>query len=308
MRSQPESVDLIHEHFPDLVVTQVRVLPHIGWGGESDALLINDRYIFLFPRWPETARALAVDVCLLPKLAPRVALPIPSFQYIAYDQAAGMPLLVGYPAIPGQPLTPTLFQAIATDELTLERTASQLGAFLSGLHTCPLELARQCGVPWPPLSPVELVTRQYERLRSQVYPLLLADECHFLDRLFTSSLADLKHVEWSPTLCHGDLTSDHILTDSSGAGHITGIIDFGDVCVGDPAGDFVWRLEYGDDFFRRVLASYHAPVGDLEAFARRVTYRARLMPTVEIAYGLETNNAAYVEEGRRSLRAHMNRD
>src|SRR5438128_2204732 len=133
MRSLSECVDLIHEHFPNLVVTQVRVLPHIGWGGESDALLINDGYIFLVPRWPEAARALAVDICLLPKLAPRVALPIPSFQYVSYDQAAGMPLFVGYLAIPGQPLIPTLFQAIAPDEPTMERMASQLGAFLSGL-------------------------------------------------------------------------------------------------------------------------------------------------------------------------------
>lgn len=312
MREASEIAAIIREHWPDFEVEQVRAMPHTGWGGDSDAFLVNDRYIFRFPRHAEVARALAVEICLLPRLAPRADLPIPAFQYVATDRTAEgaeqMPLFVGYPAISGAPLTTPLFQELVTGhDVTAERMAAQLGAFLSGLHTCPLEVARGCGVPDSAHAPVEQITQQYQRTQTLVYPALDAAERTFLDRLFSAFLEDVRQEPWTPMLCHGDLSSDHILVDRSNADQISGIIDFGDMAIGDPAGDFVWRHEYGEACFRRVLAHYHAPVGDVEALARRVTYRHRLMAAGEVAYGLEIGNAAYVEEGRRTLRAYMPR-
>jgi aminoglycoside 2''-phosphotransferase len=39
---------------------------------------------------------------------------------------------------------------------------------------------------------------------------------------------------YHPALLHGDLSPDHILDDAT-ADRLTGIIDFGDACLGDPA-------------------------------------------------------------------------
>lgn len=287
-RSPAEIGALIHDMWPEVIVTQIEALSHTGWGGDYDAFLINGRDIFLFSRHPRAARVLAVERRLLPRLAPRVALPIPSFRYIAPDAPMAPPRCVGYAAIPGEPLTPTLFQRTATTGSILGHMADQLGAFLSGLHSCPLWVAEECGLSGPALSPLEQVSQSYHDVRVGVYPVLGSGERHFLDRLFAAFLADVRQAPWPPTLCHGDLTSDHILIDPSNGGHITGIIDFGDVCLGDPAGDFVWRYAYGDAFFRRVLACYRAPMGDGEAFVRRVVHRYHLIAIVEIAYGLET--------------------
>lgn len=310
MREASEIAAIIREHWPDFAVEQVQAVPHAGWGGDSDAFLVNGRYIFRFPRHADIVHALAVEICLLPRLAPRVGLPIPAFQYVAADRTARdterTPLFVGYPAIPGEPLTAALFQALVIGhDVTAERMAAQLGAFLSGLHTCPLEVARDCGVPESAHAPVEQITQQYQRAQTLVYPALDAAERTFLDRLFSAFLEDVRQEPWTPVLCHGDLSSDHILVDRSNAGQISGVIDFGDMAIGDPAGDFVWRHEYGAVFFQRVLAHYHAPSGDVEAFARRVTYRHRLMAAGEITYGLKIGNAAYVDEGRRTLRAYV---
>ncbi|MGH2366761.1 MAG: phosphotransferase family protein [Chloroflexota bacterium] len=308
-------------------------MPHVGWGGDSDAFLVNGALIFRFPRHPSARRALAVEACLLPQLGPRVGLPIPRFRYVAQDvtdegDTAGStegPLFVGYPAIPGAPLAPNLFPAIAADPATRERMAAQLSAFLAGLHTVPIEQAIACGVEAPARSVREQITHRYAVVRSNVYPVLADDERRYLDRLFASFLDAPRHFGWPPTICHGDLTSDHILhvpangVSSAGAVSvvrpgdetqppgIAGIIDFGDVCIGDPAGDFVWRFEYGDAFFGRVLDHYSLPVGDASAFARVVGFRYQLMPTTEIAYGLATGTPGYVEEGRRLLRNNRHR-
>lgn len=186
-----------------------------------------------------------------------------------------------------------------------EALAAQVGAFLSGMHTFPLARARRCGVPEPPSSPAEQVAQRYTDAQAQAYPLLGPEERAFLDRLFAAFQTDARAHPWTPTLCHGDLTSDHILVEPSRPDRIGGIIDFGDVCLGDPATDFVWRYEYGDPFFARVLAHYRGPLGDRAAFSRRVAYRFQLMAVIELAYGVETGDERYIEEGRQRLRRQI---
>ena len=304
MRSLEETRRLLNEHWPHLGAGQIREFPHIGWGGDFDAFGIDDHLVFLFPRHADAARALTIERCLLPLLAPRVALPIPVFAYIGPPGPDG-PLCVGYPLVPGTPLTPRRFRSLAAREENIERMAARLGAFLSGLHTFPTALAQECGLRPP--APLVQMSRREAYIRALVYPILSDDERAYLDRLFAAFLGDLKHTAWMPTVCHGDLTPDHILVDHACADRISGIIDFADVYLGDPADDFVWRFAYGDPFFARVLAHYRAPIGEHAAFARRVAYRYQLMAVNEIAYGLETENPTYVAEGRRQVRAQMRR-
>lgn len=302
MPTTAQFADLIRQYFPSLDLQRVEPLRHTGWGGDSDAVLVDEALVFRFPRTATVAQSLAVECCLLPELAARVPLSIPRFQYVARDETTGLPRFVGYPLIPGAPLTAESFAALASEAATLERAAALLGGFLSALHRLPIERVAACGVEPPAISIREQIAIRYATLQERVYPALRADERAYLNRLFAVYLGDPAHFGWSPTVCHGDLTSDHILA----AGRtITGIIDFGDLCVGDPAGDFVWRFEYGDAFFRHVLAHYDAPVGDVAAFARVVGFRYRLMPTHQIAYGLATASATDVAEGRALLRAHL---
>lgn len=303
MRAPSDLADLIRRHFPALDPRRVEALPHVGWGGDSDAVLVDGALVFRFPRSEEVARGLAVEVCLLPDLAERAPLPIPRFRYVARDGATGAPLFVGYPLIPGVPLTAARFAALAGDPAAVARAAAGLGGFLAALHRFPVARARACGVPAPGQPTREEVAARHAALRERVYPVLARDERAYLDCLFAAYLGDPAHFGWPPAVCHGDLTSDHILAADESA--LTGIIDFGDLRIGDPAGDFVWRFEYGDAFFRRVLAHYAAPVGDLDAFARVVGFRWRLMGVSQLGYGLAIGSAADVEEGRAALRARM---
>lgn len=295
---------LIRRHFPEVAATTLRELPHTGWGGDSDAYLVDGALVFRFPRRPEVRTSLAVEACLLPRLAPRVGLPIPAFRYVASDpkENDAPPLFVGYPVIEGERLTPQRFARV--DASAAKRIAAQLGAFLTGLHTFPVGEAVACGAEAPRTTVREAVERQYAEVRDRVYPELAAEERAYLDRLYAVYLSDERHFLQPPVVRHGDLTSDHILLDVDGAA-LAGIIDFGDVGIGDAAGDFVWRFEYGEEFFRRVLASYGAPLTDPEAFAQVVEFRYRMMAAGEIAYGLETGNAAYVAEGRSLLREQV---
>jgi hypothetical protein len=100
-------------------------------------------------------------------------------------------------------------------------------------------------------------------------------------------------------------TTEVAALETGGSWAISGIVDFGDLAIGDPAGEFTRRYEYGEAFFRRVFAHYDMPLSDVEAFSRVVSFRWRLMAAGEVDYGLQTGNAAYIAEGRAQLRARM---
>ena len=94
-----------------------------------------------------------------------------------------------------------------------------------------------------------------------------------------------------PRLVHGDLGPEHIrVVDDV----VTGVIDWGDCGVGDPALDLAWtRYGSGPDFAAALEAAYSP---DDEVLARGVDWHL-LGPWHEVLYGLDTDQPAYVESG-----------
>ncbi len=64
-----------------------------------------------------------------------------------------------------------------------------------------------------------------------------------------------------PRICHGDFGPGNILIGSDGS--LGGVLDFSDVCLGDPAMDLapLWRRT-SSDFFAALLAQYQTELGD----------------------------------------------
>ena len=96
--------------------------------------------------------------------------------------------------------------------------------------------------------------------------------------------------------CHNDLGAEHVLVDVE-ANAVTGIIDWTDAAITDPARDLalVYR-DLGPEVCRLVLAHYE---GSFDAPDReRVIFYARCKLIEDIAYGLSTPGAGrYAEIG-----------
>jgi aminoglycoside 2''-phosphotransferase len=106
-------------------------------------------------------------------------------------------------------------------------------------------------------------------------------------------LAD--RTRFPAALIHQDLNGEHILYDPA-HGAISGIIDWGDTIIGDPAIDFAGLLaDYGENFAAQVLAHYH---GEVDAsFRARMRFYCGAMPLNSILFGLATGLAKYIDEG-----------
>ena len=147
-----------------------------------------------------------------------------------------------------------------------ERAAAELAGFLAALHELPVALVRPCGLP-------ELTRAAYaRRLREDsargphaLHALLAPD---VRERLDATLAAWARPDDLPAVVLHRDLSPDHVLHDPA-SGRITGILDFGDLALGDPARDLIFlREDHGEEMLDAVLRRY--PHGRPAALASRV--------------------------------------
>jgi aminoglycoside 2''-phosphotransferase len=84
-------------------------------------------------------------------------------------------------------------------------------------------------------------------------PFLKSETLARLDSFFSSDLHKAYATAPRKTVIHGDLADDHMLI---AGGKISGIIDFSDATIGDPAFDFTFFWFYGDKFMNDVVHAY----------------------------------------------------
>ncbi|MEC3957349.1 phosphotransferase [Nocardia sp. CDC153] len=238
-----------------------------GW--DSSATLVADRWVERRPRRPEVEAQLLRETRLLPWLAPRLPLPVPIPELVSES-----PFVVRHAVVRGEPI----------DSYTAEN-GEALGRFLRALHSTPPGEATELGLP------ADTHTRRERawadtRCRREVLPLLP-------DSLTSPATALLDRILAAPadTVVHADLGPEHVLAE---AGRISGIIDFGDAHLGDPAIDFAWALFGTSPEFADALTETYGVTPELRARAQDWHL---LGPWYEVLRGYDTDDPAMREDG-----------
>ena len=266
-------------------------------GHDEHAESSTPGWIFRFPRNSDVAQNLQKEQAVLPVVGPRVDFAVPRFEYVGTrrDQP-----YAGYRRIPGRPLSGSPFTG---SKLTAE-VVETIATALYSLHTIPTSLVAEACDEEPT---VEAWRQHYhelrETVRARVLPLL---NSHVLDavedgfaRFLDEELTTLDDV----ALVHCDLGCEHILIGEDGTA-VTGLIDFEDATIGDPAIDFVGiYVTYGMEAVERVRASY-ARALDVN-FVARLRFYTWMASCHETFYGLEEGRQDLVEEGIAGLQARL---
>lgn len=242
--------------FPSLI--QVAPLAVLGLGFGSLVVETAGGVVFRLARNRTAGEGHAREVRFLPVLRQRSSVPIPNPEWYAPPSTQFSFGIIGYHKLPGTPLTPA--QLRTADQ---ESIASALGRFLWDLHNFPIGEAQALGVSGPDEQSVKL-----ESLRDRSLPiwrqLLTGGEYRLLTAWWDSLIVDPQMGEYAPAVCHGDMWYENILMDDAGR-TITGILDFENVEIGDPAQDFATQLYLGEAFATRVLYIYRALGGGVDA-------------------------------------------
>jgi aminoglycoside 2''-phosphotransferase len=147
-------------------------------GYDFHVVIVDDEWVFRFPRRSGVEEALELEIAVLAALAPALPVDVPSFEYVSRS-----PLFVGYRLIRGQPL--------------VDEDGEGVRAFLEALHTPDSSALAVERHDW-----VEAFREQCAEFERLVFPVVDSDRRAEAKRLFgeVETLVDFK-----PSLIHADL-------------------------------------------------------------------------------------------------------
>ncbi|MDT7788479.1 MAG: hypothetical protein QOF58_6898 [Pseudonocardiales bacterium] len=238
-------------------------MTYLGEGWDSTAELVGGRWVERRPRRPGIVPQLVRESAVMPWLAPLLPLPVPVPVVISDD-----PLVVRHELVPGAEL--------AFLNATQGR---QLGEFLLSLHAVPVAEAAERGVG-PMTLPVD-------RFRNEVQ---VGGGEELLARI-GGLPAD--------TLVHGDLGPEHVLGRD---GVLTGVIDFGDLHIGDAAIDLAWALHSTPPEFADALVAAYGVTDELR---QRALIWHQLGPWHEVLYGNDIGDPRVAAAGLEGVRDRL---
>ncbi|MGL5941611.1 MAG: aminoglycoside phosphotransferase family protein [Waterburya sp.] len=114
---------------------------------------------------------------------------------------------------------------------------------------------------------------------------------------FINTFKQISAIPVSKTLIHSDLGTNNILFNFE-QGDLGGIIDFGDLCLGDPAADFAgFYRNFGRQFVEELLYYYERPIED--NFWARIEYESKrkifFVVYFALNYGFESHVPSVLE-------------
>lgn len=274
---------LVGAHRPDYRIDSVVL---IGAGLDNRAYEVNGELIVRFRLEPDPAQ-LRREARLLAAVAEVSPLPVPRAAVVA--EAPGC---LVYGKLPGVPVL----------ELPRDRrsdharsTAATLGDLLTALHAVPVD-------HWADL--VDDDRRPLAEWRSEAADTYRSVVEHIpaTYRRAVQAFLDAPppHDRYPPVFSHNDLGIEHVLVDPV-AGTVTGIIDWSDAAIVDPATDFgrIYR-DLGPAGLHSALGRYRTGA-DRAALPERAVFYARCTVLEDLAYGIETGRSRYADHAAAAL-------
>jgi aminoglycoside phosphotransferase (APT) family kinase protein len=276
---------------PGLDVYDVLRSPHAD--SDFDVVVVKDatgtRWIVRAPRRPAAGAALEAEQGLLTALGRTKDAGLVHFEV---PQPKGSALLgadegrvIVYTEVRGAPLVLASVQPGPG-------LAESIGRVLAEIHELPVTLIEEQGLPM--YSADEYRERRLAELDAGIQtgkvPPRLADRWE----------RQLENVAWwrfDPTVVHGDMGEHQLLV---AEGEVSGIVDWMDARVADPADDLAWlAAAAGQDVLESVFEAY--TVGRREMRDPHLLDRARLASELALLrwlmYGVRTENEDVIADG-----------
>ncbi|WP_136519465.1 aminoglycoside phosphotransferase family protein [Cellulomonas telluris] len=228
------------------------------------------------------ARAVAREAWLLRALGGVLPLPVPVPAVVAPQDG-----LLAYPLLPGRPALELLGAVDAA------AVGAALGAFLSVLHRRPVaRFAPRLGTDRTPAADALQEARA-------LHPRLVGNLPAEHRGPVAAFLAEAPPAAPVHVVAHADLGAEHVLVDP-GTGRVTGVVDWTDATVTDPARDLGLLLrDLGPAALEAALLHYGG--GDHRALRERACFYARCGALEDLAYGLATGRQSYADKSLAAL-------
>ena len=278
--------NLIRRDYPQFTITSFALL---GEGEDHIAFAVNSGWIFRFAKDEEAARQATRDEAKLLTLLQSISpLPIPAPRYLSEEHG-----YIGYKKLVGVPLLRARGQFNLREWPKLPQV---IGAFLTALHAVPRErVENYVGEDRSSLEDWREGARASFAAVESIIPTERIDDIEAFLR------ASVPTGGYTLTFAHNDLGIEHVLVDLA-ARRITGIIDWGDAAIADPACDFgrLYR-DLGRTTLDATLENYRSDTNEIGALRARAMFYGRCSLFEEMEYGSRVGQEAYLQKSLAAL-------
>lgn len=267
-----------------------------GWS--NYVLIVDETYVFRIPRSNESSRMLEIEKNVLLAINDYIHIDIPKFEYIA--KANSKYNFVGYKMIKGSELSEDRLNKLS--EIEYREVIESIASFLSQLHSIDTRTDQ--------ITSLSLSNRNEEwenfkdKIIENVSDIFSIEECLWIKSFFEDFQDGISRDDRGVSLTHGDFTEDHILINN--INKISGVIDFGDLALGDVAFDFAGiYLSYGKRFMEDVIKCYKLNL-DSDFIKRIEEFYIKQIYFHELLHGIETEDNKKVENSILNIRGMIN--
>lgn len=280
---------IINQQFPNI---QIDAIKSIGTGNDCEAFLVNDSFVYKFPKHQDASDNLLKEMEVLIQIEDKLPIPTPKVIFKGKPNDAFSMVFAGYNKLNGEALTPDLLRSLSS--ATQDQIAVDLARFLSVLHKMPLEKNQEHLI----IDPREKLENDHSEISRILFYEGLTHYQQTVDAYYQEIRNDTDSFKYKPCLIHNDLSSDHILFDVY-QNRVCGIIDFGDVAISDPDNDFLNLLEeeeeYGMEFTLKILKHYQH--SDIDSVLKKFRLKEKYWKFEKILYGRAYGFDEWYNEG-----------
>lgn len=277
-------IEIIKEKNPGLNIEEYSFNKE---GQTNDVVIINDDFVFKFPKYSEGIEKLKREACILNILKSYISLDIPKPIYNNFDSFEIGCVYTGYKMIRGVSFKQDIFHNIQRKNFI----AKQLAMFLKELHSISHE--EICNYKLNIIEGYSEWASLFERIQKKLFPFMNKESQDLVSENFNSFFE--KNFNINKTLIHGDFGPSNIIFDSNNQ-TISGIIDFNEVSIGDPAIDIaslIGPFGYGEDFVR----SFEPIYPNIESLLERARFYASTFALQEALFGIEVGDKEAFDAG-----------
>ncbi|MEM0156789.1 MAG: aminoglycoside phosphotransferase family protein [Thermoplasmataceae archaeon] len=277
--------------FPEIDLTGSRIDTH-GW--DSRVLFLQSGRVVKFPL-VENPGKLEREYCILKSVKPLLGSLIPERISFVLKKYKGEEYgALSYDAIRG--ITVDDAGPISRDmEISIW---TQMERVLPAIHHHMPPCLSRCGIPstgrqeWR-----DFYIRFLQEIKLQVFPILSNRLSDYLESQIMTFVENDENFDFVPRLIHGDIDPRNLLWDSHSL-RISGIIDWGDSMIGDPAFDYASML-FNERIGLQLIRNQRELSGCCPE--RRIEFYHRMVPVYWIIYGLRNKMEKLVSEGIKEL-------
>jgi aminoglycoside phosphotransferase (APT) family kinase protein len=239
---------------------KVKTISPLGVGFDNVAYLVNQNYVFRFPRRAMGVECIENEIHVLPYIAQHISFPFSCPEFIGTATEEYPAPFAGYRMLPGVPLC-DYPAALISKALFAEK----LAMWLKELHSIPPHKDHESIIKGDQTWRLSISQRS-----DRVIEFLGQYEQYFNDAGFQkdvllSTLALFQSCNFDhaskTSYCHGDLYSRHIFADNEK--QLSAIIDWGDIHIGHPGTDLSVSFMIFSDDALQVFFDTYGPVDDI---------------------------------------------